>query len=254
MRHFITFLVLIMTLGVGRIAYAQSPEHAFDQANLLYQQSRFGEARDAYEAILHEGFVSGELYYNLGNAYYKTGDLGKAILNFERALKFMPNDDDLKHNLQLANLMIADRIEATPRLFLWDYWDGIKSAFSLRLLTWMSYGVFVLLFIFICAGILARTYRLRRFAVFGGSIDAVILIILVVLLVGKIGEVTRANSAVVTAKITTAKNSPDPKSSDAFVLHSGVKLTITDSVNDWLKVRLADGKVGWLEMGAAEVI
>ena len=74
------------------------------------------------------------------------------------------------------------------------------------------------------------------------------------MLTGKIGDVTRANSAVVTAKITTVKNSPDAASSDAFVLHSGVKLTITDSVNDWLKIRLADGKVGWLEKGAAEVI
>ena len=223
MRHFTTFLFLVVPLVIGPMAYTQSPEQAFDEANRLYEQNKFAEARDAYETILRGGLVSGELYYNLGNAYYKTGDLGKAILNFERALRFMPNDDDLKHNLQLANLMIADRIEATPRLFLWDYWDGIKSAFSLRLLTWVCYGIFVLLFVSICAGILARTYRLRRLALVGGSISAVVLILFVVLLMGKIGDATRADGAVVTAKITTAKNSPDARSSDAFVLHSGVK-------------------------------
>ena len=123
------FLLTLCLMSTAGPVWAQSPEQSFDQANLLYQQNKFGEARDAYEAIVHEGFVSGELYYNLGNAYYKTGDLGKAILNFERALRFMPNDDDLKHNLQLANLMIVDRIEPTPRLFLWDDWDGVKSAF-----------------------------------------------------------------------------------------------------------------------------
>lgn len=248
------FLLTLCLMSTAGPVWAQSPEQSFDQANLLYQQNKFGEARDAYEAIVHEGFVSGELYYNLGNAYYKTGDLGKAILNFERALRFMPNDDDLKHNLQLANLMIVDRIEPTPRLFLWDDWDGVKSAFSLRTLTWMCYGVFVLLMALISLGILSRTYRLRRFVLLSGSTAAAVLILLVVILIGKIGDATRTNGAVVTAKITTVKNSPDEKSSDAFVLHSGVKLTITDSVNDWFKVRLADGKVGWMEKNAAEII
>ncbi len=253
-----SFLSLTVLICFGLVmscpARAQSPEQVFDQANRLYQQGKYVEARDAYESIVHQGLVSGELYYNLGNAYYKTGDLGKAILNFERALRFMPNDDDLKHNLQLANLMIVDRIEATPRLFLWDYWDGIKGAFSLNAVTWMCYGVFVLLIALICMGILARTYRVRRFAVFSGSTAAVVFILLIVLLFGKIGDATRVNAAVVTARITTVKNSPDPKSSDAFVLHSGVKLTITDSVNDWFEIRLADGKVGWMEKGAAEII
>jgi uncharacterized membrane protein len=234
--------------------FAQSPEQVFDQANQLYQQNKFAEAREAYESVVRNGFLSGELYYNMGNAYYKTGDVGRAILNYERALRFMPNDDDLKHNLQLANLMITDKIEATPRLFLWDYWDGIKGAFSLNALTWISYGVFVLLIVSISVVVLARTYQLRRLGLFGGSISTVVLILFIVLLIGKSGDVNRADAGVVTAKITTVKNSPDSKSSDAFVLHSGVKVTITDGVNEWLKVRLADGKVGWMEKGDAEVI
>jgi tetratricopeptide (TPR) repeat protein len=233
---------------------AESPEEAFDRGNLLYQQNKFVEARDTYEAIIREGYVSGDLFYNLGNAYYKTGDVGKAILNFERALRFMPNDDDLRHNLQLANLMIADRIEPTPRLFLWDYWDGVKGAFSLTVLTWTCYGLFVVLMALLCTGTLARTYRTRRLVLLGGSVDSIVLILLVVLLVGKIGDVNRTDAAVVIAKITTVRNSPDPKSTDAFVLHSGVKVTITDGVNDWYEIRLADGKVGWMEKSAAEVI
>lgn len=234
--------------------FAQSPEQIFEQANQLYQSNKFIEARDAYESVARNGFVSGELYYNLANAYYKIGDVGKAILNYERALRFMPNDDDLKHNLQLANLMLTDKIDPTPRLFLWDYWDSIKAAFSLNTLTWMCYAVFVLLIGSVCVIVLARTYQLRRLGLFGGSTSTAILILFIILLVGKIGEVHRADAAVVTAKITTVKNSPDAKSSDAFVLHCGVKLTITDSVNEWMKIRLADGKVGWMEKSDAEVI
>ncbi|HCV42842.1 MAG TPA: hypothetical protein DGH68_05120 [Bacteroidetes bacterium] len=247
-------LVCALWLLTAVGAFAQSPEQVFNQANQHYQQNKFVEARDTYESVVRNGFVSGELYYNLGNAYYKTGDVGKAILNYERALRFMPNDDDLKHNLQLANLMITDKIEATPRLFLWDYWDGIKGAFSLRALTWISYVVFVLLIVSISVVVLARTYQLRRLGLFGGSITTVVLIFFVVLLIGKSGDVNRGDAAVVTARITTVKNSPDSKSSDAFVLHSGVKVQITDSVNEWVMVRLADGKVGWMEKSAAEVI
>jgi hypothetical protein len=234
--------------------FAQTPEQMFDQANQLYQQNKFAEARDVYEAIVRNGFVSGELYYDLGNAYYKTGDLGKAVLNYERALRLMPNDEDLRHNLQLANLMITDRIEATPRLFVWDYWDAIKAAFSLNALTWIGYALFVLLVGSICVIILARSYGTRRLGLFSGSISTALLVLTIVLFVGKIGEVNRADTAVVTAKITTLKNSPDAKSSDAFVLHSGVKVTITDSVGEWMKIRLADGKVGWMERNDAEVI
>lgn len=236
------------------VLHAQTPEQMFDHANQLYQQNKFAEARDAYESILRDGFASGELYYDIGNAHYKTGDLGKAVLNYERALRLMPNDEDLKHNLQLANLMITDRIEATPRLFIWDYWDAIKAAFSLNALTWISYTFFVLLVGSVCVIILARTYQLRRLGLFGGSISTALLILSVVLFIGKNGDVNRANAAIVTAKITTVKNSPDAKSSDAFVLHSGVKVTITDSVGEWMKIRLADGKVGWMERNDAEVI
>lgn len=241
-------------MSIAASGLGQSPEQVFERANQLYQQGKFTEARDAYESILRNGLTSGELYYNLANAYYKAGDVGKAILNYERALRFMPNDDDLKHNLYLASLMITDRIEAAPRLFLWDYWDGIKGAFSVRSLTWICYGLFVVLIGALCIVVLARTYRMRRAGLFLGSASTLVLAAFVVVLVGKINDVNRTDLAIVTAKITTVKNSPDAKSSDAFVLHSGVKLTITDSVNEWVKIRLADGKVGWMEKSDAEVI
>ncbi len=247
-------LVLVLTTLASTLSIAQTPEQVFDRGNQLYQQAKFADARDAYESILHNGLVSGELYYNLANTYYKLGDIGKAILNYERARRFMPNDDDVNHNLQLANLMITDKIEPTPRLFIWDYWDGIKAAFSLNAITWIAYGLFVLLVGSLSLVVVARTYRLRRFGVLSAGTSLVALILCITLFVGKLGELTRLNAAVVTAKITTVKNSPDPKSSDAFVLHSGVKVTITDSVNEWVKVRLADGKVGWMEESDAEVI
>jgi tetratricopeptide (TPR) repeat protein len=245
-------IVAMMLVAVS--ARSETAEQFFDQANQAYQQGKFSEAIEKYEMILETGLVSGELYYNLGNAYYKAGKLGKAILNYERALRLLPGDEDILHNLQLANLMLTDRIEPTPRLFLWDWWDNVKGAFSLRGITWIGYLFFLLLLSSVAAIMLAPTYALRRmaFAVTLGS--ALLLVVSLVIFFGKLNDVQRSDVAIVTANITTVKNSPDPKSTDAFVLHTGVKVFITDKVNDWLKIRLADGKVGWMEQGACEVI
>ncbi len=247
------FSILTIFL-VATLAFAETPEQYFDLANQAYQQSKFVDAIVKYEQILQSGVASWELYFNLGNAYYKSGNVSKAILNYERALKLMPNDDDLRHNLQLANLMITDKIEPTPRLFLWDWWDSITSSVSLRTVTWLCYCLFVLVIGAIILAMLAPSYAKRRIAFVGGLACTMLLIVGLVVFIGKLHQVNTTDTAIVTANITTVKNSPDAKSSDAFVLHGGVKVFITDKVNDWIKIRLADGKVGWMEQKAAEII
>ncbi len=233
---------------------AETAEQTFDQANQAYQQGKFAEAIEKYEMILERGLLSSALYYNLGNAYFKAGNLGKAVLNYERALRLSPNDEDIQHNLQLVNLMLTDRIEPTPRLFIWDWWDGIKGTFSLNAITWIGYLFFLLVLGSVVTIMLAPSYALRRAGFAAALVTSLLLAITLVIFFGKLNDVQRSDVAIVTAGITTIKNSPDPKSTDAFVLHSGVKVFITDKVNDWLKIRLADGKVGWMEQSAGEVI
>jgi tetratricopeptide (TPR) repeat protein len=233
---------------------AQSPEQVFEEGNRLYQEKKFSEARKAYESLLNNGYLSGDLYYNLGNAYYKVGNIAKAILNYERGLRLVPNDEDLRHNLKLANLMVADRIEPTPRLFFWDYWDSIRGAFSVESITWITYGAYILVIGSIGIVILSRSFQTRKIAITGWAGSALVFIVLLLVCLVKISDLGRDDLAVVTHDIITIKNSPDAKSSDAFVLHSGVKVQITDRVNDWIKIRLADGKVGWMENNGAERI
>jgi tetratricopeptide (TPR) repeat protein len=246
-------LLLCLLLLASRVP-AQTAEQLFTQANQLYQQGKVAEARDLYESIARTGYAGGELFYNLGNAYYKGGNVPKAILNYERAMRLMPGDDDLRHNLQLANLMITDRIEPAPRLFVWAYWDAVKEWFSLRGATLVAYAWFVIVAAMIGTLILARTYALRKTAALAAAGASVVFVFLLVVLLDKIEDVNRTDEAIVIAQIATVKNSPETNSSDAFVLHGGVKLQVVDRLNTWAKIRLADGKVGWLEAAATETI
>jgi tetratricopeptide (TPR) repeat protein len=247
------FGVIIAILWTSALI-AQTPGQKFQQANSLYQQGKFSEAASAYEEILRSGYTGGALTFNLANAYYKQGNMGKAILNYERTLRFLPGDDDVHHNLQLANLQIVDKIEPAPRLFLWDLWEDIKAAFSMDGITWTSYLLLLVVLAALTMVILARTYAMRKAGLLTTIIGGVLFVLSVIILVGKVADADRPDDAIVTTAIVTVKNSPDAQSTDAFVLHAGVKVRITESIGEWVRIRLADGKVGWIGLGIAERI
>jgi len=247
-------IAMVALVLLGRTASGQSPDQLFQQGNQMYQQGRLEDARSLYESIVAMGYGSGQLFYNLGNTYYRSGEIARAILSYERALRYMPQDDDIRHNLQLANLLITDRIEPTPRLFFLEFWDDLKDALSLRSTTWLAYLAYLLLLASLTLLVLGRTYVWKKI----GMISAVVSLFLfacgLILFAAKLADFTEEHEAIVMEAVVTVKNSPDAGSSDAFVLHSGVKVEIIDSVSGWIEIRLADGKVGWIELSTVERI
>ena len=247
-------IVLVVLALPGSSAFGQSSDQAFQQGNQMYQQGRLEEARVAYESIVAMGYGSGELFYNLGNTYYRSGEIALAILSYERALRYMPQDDDVRHNLQLANLLITDRIEPTPRLFFLEFWDDLKDAISVQGTTWLAYLAYLLVIASLTLLLLARTYLLKKIGMVSVVVSGFLFTSLLVLFAAKLADFTEENEAIVMEPVVTVKNSPDAGSSDAFVLHNGVKVDIVDAVNEWIEIRLADGKVGWIELSVVERI
>ncbi len=244
------FLLIVPILHT----HAQSADEMFDKANKRYQEGQYAEAVAGYESILKNGLVSAALYFNLGNAYYKLGRIPDAIISYERARKIDPSDEDLAHNLKLANLSIVDRIDATPQLFIWDWWDSIKNSFSLPWITWTTYLAYLLAFVFLSLFFGGRSYRQRRLGLIGTFCSAGGFLILLLLFFVKLSDATTSDEAIITSAVVSIKNSPDQNSTDAFVLHSGVKVKITEQVGEWVQIRLADGKVGWMPGKNAELI
>ena len=246
--------LIVLVVGLCTGARAQAPVDVFREANGHYQEGRYPDAKAAYESILANGSESAALYLNLGNTCFRMGDVASAILNYERGLRLAPDDEDLLFNLDLVSLSTVDRIVPAPRLFIWDYWDGIKSAFSLPGVFWSAFTVWVMTFVFLSLLMFAASFTIRRLALFGSVGMGVLFILLLTVGVSRVADLSRTDQAVIMSSIISVKNAPDTRSTDAFVLHAGARVQITDNVGDWVQIRLADGKVGWVEGEVVEVI
>lgn len=235
-------------------ARADEASVQFEKANELYRAGNMQDASSAYEQIVQQGYESVELYYNLGNAYFKLGSIPAAILNYERASRLDPNDEDVAYNLRLANLRIIDRIEPLPLLFFVKWWRSLVNLASGDV--WGILAIALLWGAAASGGVLVSTRLLtvRRLTFWFGALTLFCSICAFVLMSQRDAIERDANQAIVFLSSAPVKSAPDAQSTDLFVLHEGVKVYILDTVGAWKKIRLADGKVGWMMGDGVEVI
>ena len=246
---FAGFIALYVSVG-----WAQTPEDVFDRGNELYRAGKYQLAAKEYGRIIKQGYSSAELYYNLGNAYYRNEQLAQAILCYERAARLQPNDPDIAHNLKLVYLKTIDRIEPVPEMFFIQWMRAVGSLILpetvqlLFMLSWISlFGSLTAMYLIVRSDIL-RSTRIIFFASF------VSIVLWAAMLGIQTFQETTQDKAIITGQIVTAKSSPDSNSVDAFVIHEGVKVKLTDFVSDWVKITLVDGKVGWIPVHQCERI
>jgi tetratricopeptide (TPR) repeat protein len=249
------FFILMVVLGaLGASATAQTATDEFERGNTFYRDGKFDQAAVAYETILKQGTASPAIYFNLGNSYYRLGKTAAAILAYERALRLRPNDPDIKHNLDLVNLKTLDRIEPLPELFFIDWLRTVSSYMPLRTTIWIFAFEWLILFASLAALYVVTGPNVAR--LFRNlTISALVLLIpFGVLLATQIADARIRNDAIITSSVATAKTSPDAQSLDAFVIHEGLKVKLSDSLGEWVKIVLADGKVGWIRSQECERI
>jgi tetratricopeptide (TPR) repeat protein len=245
---FLKFYVLILIIGfISFSSFGQSVEDSMKIAGEYYRNSEFKNAINIYEELISEGYEGTSLYFNLANSYYRIGELGKAILNYERALKLSPSDEDVKHNLAFANLSTVDRIQPLPTFFLFEWWESILASITVNGWTYLAYFFFLVLVALIVVYFFAKTIFQQKLILFSGLGILVVFMIVVSLLIVKINREENVISGVVIEQSVTVKTSPDEQSTDAFVIHEGIKVNLEDKLDNWVKIKLADGKVGWVE-------
>lgn len=246
--------ILFTTLAFTVAAYTQDADELMQQAGNYYRNGEFDKAIEIYEELISEGYEGVSLYFNLGNSYYRIGKIGYAILNYERALKLSPTDEDSKHNLAFANLSTVDRIQPLPEFFLFEWWESILALLSVNGGTFITFFFYLLLLFLIVAYFFAKTVSQQKLILFSGLATLLLLLLSISLLIVKINKEQTVISGVVIEQSITVKTSPDLKSTDAFVIHEGLKVNLEDQLDEWVKIRLADGKVGWIENTAVERI
>lgn len=225
---------------------AQNPEDLFRQANQLYNESAYDSAAAVYEDIINKGYSSAELYYNLGNTYYKLRNYPLAIFYYEKSLKLDPQNEDTKHNIDIANLFITDKIESIPDIFLKRWWNNLSNSFTLNTWAIITIVIFVLLLACIFIYITAKIKGLRKSTFFMGIILIVLMICSSIISIQKYNYLNSKNEGIVITPTITVKSSPSQTSVDLFVLHEGSKVKVLDTTDDWNKIKIANGSVGWL--------
>ena len=225
---------------------AQNPEDLFKQANQLYNESAYDSAATVYEDIINKGYSSAELYYNLGNTYYKLRNYPLAIFYYEKSLKLDPQNEDTKHNIDIAKMFITDKIEDIPDIFLKKWWHNLSNSFSLNTWAIITIIIFSILLLCIFLYIIANTKALRKSTFFAGIILIVFMICSSIISIQKYNYLNSKNEGIVITPTITVKSSPSQTSVDLFVLHEGSKVKVLDKTDDWNKIKIANGSVGWL--------
>lgn len=230
-----------------KVGYAQD-------ADSLYRMEDYQGAAAGYEAVLANGFSSADLYYNLGNCYYRTGQMALAILNYERALRLEPGMTDARQNLDLANSKTTDRITALPKIFIVKWYENLISHLSPR--TWRI--IVILFFLLACAAavvmILSHRIGLRKGALAMLIAAGLFLLVSVWLLIVSTHRFNSHSEAIVITPSMTVKSSPENQSVDKLILHEGTKVSITETLTDWYKITLPDGTTGWCQQDNLERI
>jgi len=241
------YLINIFYLFIILSSLSKADSNSIMQtANEYYKNNRYQLAIEEYNKLLLDGFEGTSLYYNLGNAHYRLGKVGYAILYYEKALKLSPNDEDVTHNLALAKLNLKDKVDTLPPFFIFNLWEGILAAFSVTGWTIIVYIIFILVLIVFVVYFFSRSVTEQRISFFTGIGLTVILLLTISLLIVKMNKEFNTKDGVIIETSVIVKSSPDYSSKDSFQIHEGLKVRIEDNVDDWVKIRLDDGKIGWI--------
>ncbi|NNE47029.1 MAG: tetratricopeptide repeat protein [Rhodothermales bacterium] len=252
MRNIIASVLVALAFSTPLAAQTDEAARLLDEGNRLFREGNFEQARIAYEEVTDLGVESGNVYYNLGNAYFRLDRLGKAMLNYQRAFRYFPKDAALTHNMDLVRSRSRDQLSVLPKPIWAKWWNGFVDTVGLRRLFWL--GVVGWL-----AGLALFGRRLHLRAISTAARRLAIVLVVVGGLAGAGAVATSAArtdnvSAVVTADRADVHEEPSSDSRVVIVVHEALVVDVLRNDGDLLQVRLPNGITGFVEPGTIETI
>lgn len=223
-------------------------------ADRAYAQENYQQAARDYEALL-KGGVSADLYYNLGNCYYRMDNMTMAVLNYERALLLSPGDRDVRFNLQMARSKTIDKIVPESEMFFVTWYRSLVNLMSVDSWARMALGALVAAIVLALVYLFGSRIWLRKAGFFGGLLFVVAFVLSNLFAWQQKRALVDRTGAIIVRSAVSVKSTPAKNGTDLFILHEGTKVTITDgTMRGWKEIRVADGKEGWVETDEIEII
>lgn len=241
-------LLAMLAFSVNAIA---SPKADADSA---YVHENYQKAITGYERILKDG-QSADIYYNLGNAYYRTDNITKAVLNYERALLLDPGDGDIRFNLDMARNKTVDKITPSSEMFFFTWYRSLVNMMSVDEWAYTAVVCLVLFFLLLSLYLFYTKVLLRKIGFFGSIVALLIFVLSNLFAYQQRSQLIHRTGGIIISSAVSVKSTPTVNGTDLFVIHEGTKVeVIDDSMPGWKEVHVADGKEGWIETRQMEVI
>ena len=224
------------------------------KANQLYSKGEFEQAIEIYEKVVNSGFESGEIYYNLGNSCYRSNKFTDAIYYFEKAKKLIPNNVDLKHNMELANLQIYDKITPLPKFAIVKWFRELITSRSADFWASTSLISFIGLLIFLLIYFFTKKGGVKQATFFAAAVLLILSGTTFIFSEKQFSNLNSEKSAIIFNSSVFVKSSPDENATELFTIHEGLKVEIRDYSGDWCEIILADGKIGWMRKSGLKKI
>ena len=243
-------VLLLMLMAPAMAANAVTKE----QADSAYAQGHYQQAVKDYEQLLKQG-VSAELYYNLGNSYYRMDEMPRAVLNYESALLLSPGDRDIRFNLQMARSKTIDKITPESEMFFVTWYRSLVNLTSVDGWARLALVALALAIVLALLYLFSSPIWLRKVGFFGAFGLLLLFIVANFFAYAQKQSFVARSGAIIMSPAVTIKSTPAKQGTDLFILHEGTKVEITDgTMKQWKRIRVADGKEGWLETSQIEVI
>ncbi len=250
MKRIILFISLVLCFS--SIVLAQSI--AVKNANNLYVKGDYLAAAKQYEKVLSSEGVAPELYFNLGNAYYKTNEIGRSILNYERALRLSPSYEDARFNLEMVQLKVIDNSVQSSTFFLGRWIQSLIKLLTSNQWLFISSVVFVVALILVFLFIFGASRFVRKTSFHTAVVLLVVCLVSFIFSGIRKDQLLNHREAIVMMGAVSVKSSPDKSGTDLFQLHEGTKVTVKSSLGSWCEIKLGNGNVGWVEQRNIEKI
>ena len=222
-------------------------QNGFQKGNDWYRKGNYTEAALAYESVLKTKKHSAELYFNLGNAYYKMNKVAPAIYNFEKALLLRPNDKTIKNNLLFAQKLQIDDIKEVPKVGFNKMLQDLTSTYNYNTWAWIAVSFAMVFLLFFIGYYFSETTRLKRLFFIGMFLVLLVIIISSLSAIFERDAYKNDRPAIVFDAVLAVKAEPKLARQDIVVLHEGTKIYVIDTLENWKKIQIPDATEGWVE-------